>query len=146
MGHNRKYALMKIRDNDCRLVGGKIIVKSTGEVVHDQAADLFRDGSVVLVGDDRVNIIQDVDAAPTRQTIYLARKFLDAHDEFELREGRLVAGGESISRYVASHFIETGVLVKRGTKYIPAFRNVVIRGEYLPAVRAFLEMLDRVAD
>ena len=148
MGHNRRYALKMIRDQDCRMVGGKIMVKQTGEVVHDRPADLFRDGSIMLVGYDVVTIMRhEVEIPLSRQTIYLGRKFIDSHDEFQFRQGgRLYAGTEFISRYVASHFIETGVLVKRGAKYIPASRTVVIRGDHIPAVRAFLEMLDRVAD
>lgn len=89
-------------------------------------------------------------AAPERlspQSLAKARKFLKAHVNYVMIGDRLVSGNGSdqgVSRYVAEFFIDDGTIVlNESGRYVLNRRTLEVSGDIYPAVKAFVEMLER---
>lgn len=151
MAKNLRTAMALLRDNDCYRFGNDLVVKATARVAHSDIRVLLDRGyATILDGGNRVFITEKGLAVNHKNKIcYRTRQsalnFLNAHDRFVFREGYFIApNGKRLSVYAAQHLLDKGLLVQSEIDvYVPRTRTLEVPGDILPAVRAFVEMLER---
>lgn len=149
MTRNVGYGLKIIRDFENYRVGSKIIVKNSGRVASDRCQWMIDQGFVSVASNGRVVITDKgrgmIGNELNSRTKTRAEMFILSHTKFFMFGDRLVAVDDPldyISRYVADHFIDNGVLVDRGDGFYMRFQSeVVVSPDELEPVLEFLRCL-----
>ena len=150
MTQNVGYGLKIIRDFDAYRVGSKIIVKNSGRVASDRAQWMVDQGFVQIdPTSGRVTITDKgrgmIGTDLNSRTKAKAETFITSHPKFFMFGDRLVAVDDPsayISRYVADHYIDNGVLIPRGDGFYMRFQSeVVVSPDELEPVLEFLRCL-----
>ena len=140
-----------LRDNDCYRFGNNLVVKATARVAHSDVRVLVDGGyATIPQGGNRVFITDKGLAVNNRnklcyRTRQAAMNFLSAHDRLVFQQGYFIApNGKRLSVYAAQHLLDKGLLVQtENDVYVPRSRTIIVPGDIYPAVRAFVEMLER---
>ena len=153
MAKNLRTAMALLRDNDCYRFGNDLVVKSSKRVAHSDVQMLIDRGYAVMAGDNNIVITEKGGFVNRRNTLcYRTRRsavdFLQKHDVLTLRQGYFVASnGKRLSAYAAQHLIDQGLLVETSVGvYCAASKVLRVPGDIYPAVKAFVEMLERARD
>lgn len=107
---------------------------------------MLRRGDRVFITDKGIQVNQkNKFCYRTRQA---ALKFMNTHDRLIFRQGYFIApNGKKLSAYAAQHLLDKGLLVEVSTDvYVPRTRAIEVSGDIYPAVKAFVEMLERARD
>lgn len=152
MTMNISQALRTIGKVLCFRAGNTAVVQRTGRLAVADLQVLLDRGYVEVnphTGYVKLTAA-GANALPERlspQSLSKARKFLRAHANYVMIGDRLVAGDGSdqgLSRYVAEFFMDDGTIVlNESGRYVLAKRSIEVAGDIYPAVKAFVEMLER---
>lgn len=148
MGKTFVGAVNIIHDEVCCKVNNQIIVKSTGTVATSNAQKMFDAGLITRSG-EFVNLTVEgmkmYRAVVNPRTRKKATDFMTKHGEMvAFGKSFVAADGEKLSRYAGQYLIFEGMMVHVGDgRYLAETIKIEVSGDIYPAVKAFVEMLER---